>query len=258
MLTKLAQLWAETGYSVTTGPASDFDASVGILHIDRTVIEPGLLPANSENRPLLNGSVLDISKRRISANLVGPDSSWDGPVLIKTNANAFGLREIKRRPRWSFAKQRSGLARHLPWRLLRELPLRDYPILDSIREVPRWVWRRPDLVVERFLPERIGKYYALRLWIFLGDKEYGAILYCEEPIVKTRKLAHYEYIHEFPDSLREQRRKLGFDYGKFDYVMVDGEAVLLDANCTPSVREGPITPNLRHLATGIDMYLARP
>ena len=36
-----------------------------------------------------------------------------------------------------------------------------------------------------------------------------------------------------PDELRALRRQLGFDYGKFDFVMHEGRAVLLDANKTP-------------------------
>jgi len=31
----------------------------------------------------------------------------------------------------------------------------------------------------------------------------------------------------------DERRKLGFDYGKFDFVVHEGRAVLLDANKTP-------------------------
>lgn len=36
-----------------------------------------------------------------------------------------------------------------------------------------------------------------------------------------------------PPELREARRRLGFDYGKFDYGIVDGSMVLYDVNRTP-------------------------
>ena len=36
-----------------------------------------------------------------------------------------------------------------------------------------------------------------------------------------------------PEELRQTRRQLGFDYGKFDYGVVNGEVVLYDANRTP-------------------------
>ena len=38
---------------------------------------------------------------------------------------------------------------------------------------------------------------------------------------------------EVHPQIRELREAMGFDYGKFDYVVRDGEAILLDANKTP-------------------------
>jgi hypothetical protein len=36
-----------------------------------------------------------------------------------------------------------------------------------------------------------------------------------------------------PDELRQRRHELGFNYGKFDFVLHQGKANLLDANKTP-------------------------
>jgi hypothetical protein len=36
-----------------------------------------------------------------------------------------------------------------------------------------------------------------------------------------------------PDELRQRRHELGFNYGKFDFVLHQGKAILLDANKTP-------------------------
>jgi hypothetical protein len=36
-----------------------------------------------------------------------------------------------------------------------------------------------------------------------------------------------------PDEIRAERERMGFDYGKFDFVVNDGKAVLFDANRTP-------------------------
>ena len=63
---------------------------------------------------------------------------------------------------------------------------------------------------------------------------------------------------EAPEELQRFRAELGFDYGKFDYVMVDGHPVLLDANSTPY--QGPDTGRSRFLqlisilASGIEDY----
>ena len=56
-----------------------------------------------------------------------------------------------------------------------------------------------------------------------------------------------------------ERSALRFDYGKFDYVLHDGEAVLLDINATPSF--GAVYPAAlrerlaRELAPGIEALL---
>lgn len=47
------------------------------------------------------------------------------------------------------------------------------------------VWHNPDLVVERFLPERHDGHYCLRVWMFLGDKETNTLCYSAHPIVKS-------------------------------------------------------------------------
>ena len=52
--------------------------------------------------------------------------------------------------------------------------------------------------------------------------------------------------------------KLGFDYGKFDYVMTDNGAALFDANWTPTLGNLPesrATPQVALLAEGIGSFL---
>ncbi len=54
------------------------------------------------------------------------------------------------------------------------------------------------------------------------------------------------------------RKDLGFDFGKFDYAIVDGRVVLYDVNRTPNLGNLPKEqkpPNTRLLAEGIRAYL---
>ena len=63
---------------------------------------------------------------------------------------------------------------------------------------------------------------------------------------------------EVPDELRQIRRELKFDYGKFDYTMVDGRPVLFDANRTPTIGRFPkarYLPLAETLAGGLDSFL---
>jgi hypothetical protein len=57
-----------------------------------------------------------------------------------------------------------------------------------------------------------------------------------------------------------ERARLGFDYGKFDFVIHEGQAVLLDANRTPTAVRNLSTYQQRHaqsLAGGIGYFLGR-
>jgi hypothetical protein len=231
------------------------DADIGILHVDRTLVPVQCLPGNPQARPLLNASILDISKRCISNNLVDGNSPYTGQVIIKTDANSFGWPERAALSSRIFWRSLGLLGHTLSWQLTRKLLCDNYPIFDGLACIPEWVWNRNDLVVEKFLPEIEGNEFVLRTWLFFGNQEYGARLFSRNPIVKVRGMTRYEYIDSVPSTLRQVRKKLGMDFGKFDYVMVNGETVLLDVNKTPTVRRtGSPSANLQRLASGLASY----
>ncbi|MGH7489026.1 MAG: hypothetical protein ACREMY_26000, partial [bacterium] len=179
-----------------------------------------------------------------------------GPVVVKTNWNYGGasearLAKVKGKPeeveRWP-----------LHWSHQSQLASEHYPIFNSPELVPEAVWDNPDLIVERFLPERSQQFYCLRTWVFLGDKETNSICYSNQPIIKSRNVVRREKVAHVPDELRKMREQLGFDFGKFDYVMFGDRVVLYDANPTPTLGRFPreqFLPNLLCLAEGINAYL---
>jgi hypothetical protein len=137
----------------------------------------------------------------------------------------------------------------------------DYRIFDSPRCVPWTVWRNRDLVVERFLPERRGEFYCVRTWLFLGDRETHSLAYARCPVIKLADVVRREVLSEVPEALRQRRRELGFDYGKFDYAIVNDQVVLYDANRTPSLGNfapEQYMPRVRHLAEGIETFFSGP
>lgn len=251
LLYRLTELWQEAGHTVSVGPAKRVAADLAIMHVDLTVVPEHHLPDNPDGCPLLNGGVLDISKTRITRQRVMPGDIDVGPVIVKSNLNAYGGREFRALSPWSGPRLRRRLSRVLPWSWVGCLPRNHYPVLDDVSRVPGWVWGRPDLIVERFTPERDGADYVLRCWLFFGDEEYSVKLFSDRPVVKAGNIHRHEYLHEVPESLRAARRALGFDFGKFDYVMVNGDAVLLDVNKTPAISGAARTPNLLRLATGL-------
>lgn len=256
VLASLAHIWRDQKFRVDLSHAYAPDADLCILHHDLTRLDAAALPPPPNGVRALNASVLDISKRRYSSLLLKHDDAWAGPVIIKTNLNHFGAPEVRAGERRRVASAlRERLAR-ISWRLARALPKRVYPVLPSQREVPDWVWRDPDLIVERFLPERASDgLFCIRGWLFFGDRGYGYRLFSTDPLVKTGTMVRYEYIDNTPPRLTVLREEMGFDFGKFDYVEHEGEPILLDANKTPSFSGDARSPRLLNLAQGVEAFL---
>lgn len=258
LATTLCRVWREQGHTVSVGPDVPDSADLALLHIDTTTIDERHVPVPVRGIPFINRHALDISKRLVSHRLVTRDSAYAGAVIVKTNDNCYGAKRWPRSLVSLFVNQLRRSVNMSNWRYLHLLPARDYPVLDRKEDVPGWVWRRRDLVVEQFTPEMSDDgLFMLRQWLFLGDREYGARLFCKTPVVKSSNLVRYDYVHEVPESLRQERVRLKMDFGKFDYVMVNGEAILLDANKTPSVAQAAEpSPNILNLAGALEALAA--
>lgn len=264
LLHRLTEHWQERGIEtvVMEGPQqAPPDADLAISHIDMTAVDPEYQRLFSHYPLVVNGRVLDISKTVFSDQLIRLEDNYDGPVIVKTNRNFGGMREMKARQMQGDAEARLDVVR--PWRKLEFLP--SYPTYASAMDVPLGAWRNPNLVVEKFLPEqnRDGQ-YVLRVWIFFGDREFHYQCISDEPIIKSRNTITRETLDvaEVPGAIHAKREQLGFDYGKFDFGIVNGEAVLYDVNRTPgSARGGTVTErakqNVLELSQGLDYFLAK-
>jgi hypothetical protein len=255
LLQGVADEWRQSGTRVTVvrDPLRHLEADMAILHADVTVVPDEYLQFMRRYPLTINAGVKDISKRTISAHLVHDGDGYKGPVLVKTNRNCGGASEAlhAQHDSWLKRKIRSVRSRlHWSWRA--SIDMWDYRVFPSPDRVPLPVWFNPDLVVERFLPERRDGCYCLRTWIFLGDAEENLLFYANQPIVKSPVAVRIEKA-SVPDELREMRRKLGFDFGKFDYGMVDGKVVLYDVNRTPVARPARNnTATIKLLAAGVE------
>ena len=258
-LSEIIEIWQKEGLrvSVLNGLGTRVDADLAILHVDLTVVPEDYLAFIRQYPVTINGSVTDISKRRISSNLVCRGDGYQGQVVVKTNNNCRGGCESESASRGPLLKKyTNSLRSRLPWSW--QAKLSDYPIYESVSQVPRAVWHNPDLIVEQFLPERRDGFYCLRTWVFLGDKESNSVSYSDQPIVKSNNILRYEKVAEVPDELRQMRRDLAFDYGKFDYAIVNGRVILYDTNRTPtmgSLSKEKLLPTIRLIAGGIQAYL---
>jgi hypothetical protein len=259
ILKDVAERWRERGLKVEiiAGINTAIDAEIAIQHVDLTLVPPEYVEYARRFPVVLNGRTEDISKRAMSSNLVSLNDGYDGPVVVKSNYNYGGgpeLRVALRTENYALISRPSFL-----YPDVQALQVPRYVVLPSASIVPPDVWDNPDLVVERFRPERSGELYCARMWFFLGNCDVQYISYATDPIVKGPCVTHREQIFEpVPAELRQIRKKLGFDFGKFDYARDGNELILYDVNRTPtigaplaSLKEAIVTS----LAGGIDAYI---
>ncbi len=255
MIGRLAGHWADAGHeiSLVEGLEDWPEADVAIMHVDLSVIPDVYLQAARRYPVVINAGATDIRKSRVSRNLVNRGDGWSGPVIIKTDLNFSGIPERQA----AEAFRRDGKPSDLAPGLIVSTN-RPYPILRSVDEVPEDVWNNPGWVVERFLPEHDENGYWVRLWMFLGDRERCTRYRGTHPIVKSATIVARDPV-PVPDELRAERERLGFDFGKFDFVVRDGTAILLDANRTPSAPPSifEFEASNAELARGLDFFLGK-
>jgi hypothetical protein len=251
LIKTLFSSWRRAGHElrVSRGIPWGIKADIVIVHVDLSVVPAEFGRFAAQYPVQVNSGATDIRKRAISRNLLQQGDKWDGPVIVKSDLNYFGKRELRHN-----MKALEG-NRPLPYPTLKEVA--PYQICASASAVPLAIWADPRCVVERFLPERDEKGYWLRCWVFFGDAERCNRFCCPDPIVKGSNLIAREPV-PVPNELRIERKRLGFDYGKFDFVVHEGRVVLLDANRTPTaaanLSEYQDTEASR-LASGIESFL---
>ncbi len=226
----LAQVWEEDGHTVVYGfgTSAPPPADVALLHVDLSVVPDAYVALAAHYPVLLNARARDVRKSTYSPNLLRRTSRYDGQVIVKSDLNHAGLPEQRL------------LGREQTFRT----PL-EYVIYDDLSLVPPETFDDASLVVQRFTPEMVGRKYAVRLYSFLGARSSAVRLTGRRPIVNGPTVEGVETVEPHPD-IEAARHRLGMDYGKLDYVVVDGEAILLDANKTVGA-----SPSMTNSATMI-------
>ena len=258
LLARLCLIWEAQGHviKVARGIRQALEADIAISHIDLTVV-PDQYSAFLETYPTtINIKASNISKARISRNLLTRTDTYKGEVIVKTANNYGGVPEL-------IHQRQSGLLQNdmlhqRPWKRVEYMDTNNYPRFNSIKEVPHGVWQNDKLVVEKFLPEKDaeGNFY-LRYWIFLGDKEINVLHKSQKAIVKDTD-HNSRIITGTPDELRTFRKEMGIDFGRIDYGIVDGKAVMYDVNSTPAAGENQLNligDKLAELAQGFKLYI---
>lgn len=266
LLRLMLEAWTAQGHDVeiVRGVGQFVPADAIIPHLDLTVTPDPYRDFLARYPLAVNGQVVDVSKSKISSNIVRKGDGYNGPVIVKTEWNYGGLPEsrlkMKARPAPSIPERiigklasKLGLRRTgpMPWKFVESMDSGSYPVFPSPREVPDDVFENKNLVVEKFLPEVEGGDYCLRYYYFFGDQEMNILLKSREKVVKGSNAFQCDEVPA-PPELRAIRRRMGFDYGKFDYVLREGKVVLFDVNRTPSYS----TLEAKHLARKVADQLA--
>lgn len=248
LIVHLARYWIRDGHQVIAlfGTRKVVPADALIMHVDLSVL-PGEYSEFARNYPVvINGGVCDIRKSTISRNLVGPDDPYDGAVMVKSNLNYAGIPE-----------KSIGNKSDPGERVLFNDPS-DYQVFDCYAKVPDSLATSPDVVIEKFLPEQEGELYCTRFYQFFGSKEICFRMLSPSPIVNSASYIRTESIQPDP-GIQQERRRLGLDYGKLDYVLIDGQVHLLDANKTigfiPSTDDPELERIRAYRASGIYDFL---
>ncbi|WP_405242473.1 hypothetical protein [Lentisalinibacter salinarum] len=263
----LAEFWREAGIEVIYlfGTKRFVPADLVIVHVNLSVVPPYYLEFADRYPIALNRQITDIRKSTFSTQTLEPGDRWTGPVLVKSDLNFGGVPEksigrswIERH--WEPAKRfRAAMERRIPTRhpFARQS---DYRLFSSLSMVPREWFKAKDVIVEKFTPEIENDLYYLRMYQVLGDRWTCTRVGSPEPLVKAHNSVIAADVEPHP-VVEDWRRKLGLDYGKLDYVVVDGSPILLDVNKTtgssPGYREAnELSERRRHLAEGLKYYFS--
>lgn len=222
-VTRLYPTWRADGHEVLEcfGPDEVVDGDLLFLHVDLSEVPEDYLAPAAAFPASVNGRVRSIRKSTFSPRLAGPGEAWSGPVIVKSERNFAGLPEAQ-----LGVPRLDGRGVAPPFRS----PM-DYRILASPRDVPAEVYASPDLVVQPFLPEVEDDLFHIRSYFFLGSWGRCTRIGSRNPIVKEESKETSRQVPVHP-AILQRRTDLGLDYGKLDYVVRAGEAILLDVNKT--------------------------
>jgi hypothetical protein len=259
----LAEVWRKENVDVVVlfGTGKHIDADLAILHVDLSVVPPIYADFAGRYPVVLNRHITDIRKSSFSKLRVNLNDGYEGRIIVKSDMNYAGQPERK--------LLGTALSR-LAFRISLRLPHRraergeqepnfksplDYMIRDSSQVIPQSWFSRGDILIEKFVPEIQEGLFCQRVYHFLGDRGVCILRKSKNPIINASNAVSRTQVDVHPEIVALARR-LNFDYGKFDYVLRDGEPLLLDANKTPGAVDSPAYYELcREWAKGIHFYL---
>jgi hypothetical protein len=252
MIHGLLPIWLQQGHNVqlSVGPVGAATrADVVFLHVDASLVDDRYMESVQRFPVVLNRGLRDIRKRAFSDHILAAQDDWAGPVIVKSDLNAGGVPEAllnEHARRMDRAEPYPGVE-----------AMQSYPVYPTIGDVPEVVWECPDRIVQKFVPEHDEHGYWTRFWLFLGSRGRCRRFCTLAPMVKAGASTRREEC-DVPPEVRAVRARLGIDYGKIDFVMHAGRAIVLDVARTPGLapaRPGEAPSTAEILAPGLSEFL---
>jgi len=206
-------------------------AAAAFLHVDLTVLPERYHGIRQLYERTINGDALSIHRDLYSTLKLRPGDTHTGPVIAKTVLNNHGRPELRM---WRHRNAWTRAAYHLrkivePGFKRRLMPR--YQVYDSIDQVPEWVWRDSRMIVEKFVFPTLDLPIVKHRCYYLFDVELNMRQVFDDVFCSGKKIIINEVADSpIPDAVYAVRRHLKLDYGAIDYFLVDGEAIVVDAN----------------------------
>lgn len=205
-----------------------------LLHIDLTDVPDEFSRVAESYEKTINGRALTIRRTLYSTARLRPGDDYRGPVIVKTVLNSGGYPELRyRKNRNVVSRVAHGIGKLVrPGYKRRICP--PYEVYESAGGVSDQTWRDERLIVEKFVPGSLFLPIVKYRYCFLFDTTLTLKSTCDDLLCTSATVRSNEIIESVPDEVVAVRRCLDLDFGAIDYFMVDGEAVVIDANKTVS------------------------
>lgn len=223
----LSELGVEVIHLYGTGRFVPADAV--FVHVDRSVVPRDVVRFAARYPRQINPLALDIRKRSFADGLLKAGDSYGGPVIVKSDLNYGGAPEFADLSLAERALAKAGrmLTRQPDIRILTKA---DYRVFPSLSDVPQGYFGAGN-VVQKLMLEKDGEKNLLREYMFLGNRHFENVERSAGAIITEDEHVSCHPFEPHP-RLLNMRRRLKLDYGKIDYVMIDGEPFIFDANKT--------------------------
>ncbi|ABI75994.1 hypothetical protein HNE_1662 [Hyphomonas neptunium ATCC 15444] len=250
----LADQWRAAGIEVMelSGAGTFVEADLLFLNLSRPVLPEEYRRFAAQYPVSFNAGAGDLRKHLYADGLLRAGSPYKGAVIVKADHD-FITPITPPAPRAGFFSLLSG-SRRPRASALQTLSANDnYRIYPSLNDVPPEKFG-PGHIVQKFLPEADAGRYVLRQYYFLGNAHFLSLLTSGASIIRTSTPQSLEEWSP-PEELLDLRAHLSLDYGRIDFVEVDGKPFVISVSRAPalpaSAEPGYVPPAYNRLAEAL-------